>query len=165
MYIRDGAQRVTFIGKTDTDGTKLSIVPAKEKLEGNESVPKLFSDLPCEAQYVPYYNDGSTVYLTPNGAGDEKYLSDTSLLENGNDKFYKMVFKPGHTVTWANDDGSVLEEDKGMYYDGMVPEYNGDTPTKEKDAQYTYTFKGWDKEITGISADTTYTATYSTTIN
>ena len=45
----------------------------------------------------------------------------------------------------------------------MIPEYNGATPTKPADSQYTYTFKGWDKAVVAAVADATYTAVYEQT--
>ena len=69
-----------------------------------------------------------------------------------------------YTVTWVNDDGTVLETDTDVPY-GARPQYDGATPTKAATAQYTYTFADWDKEFTTVTGDVTYTATYNAEVN
>ena len=66
-----------------------------------------------------------------------------------------------YTITWANYDGTVLETD--TVTEGTVPTYDGATPTRAADGQYTYTFKGWDKTVVAAVADATYTAVYEQT--
>ena len=68
---------------------------------------------------------------------------------------------PTYTVTWLNDDGSLIDTTTVAY---------GETPThadatKTATAQYTYTFAGWDKEIVAVTGDATYTATFDATVN
>ena len=63
------------------------------------------------------------------------------------------------TVRFNNYDGSELLS-VGVTV-GVTPEYTGCTPTREGDAVYSeYTFNGWDREITAVTGDTTYTATF-----
>ena len=92
------------------------------------------------------YADGATVNLT----------EDTTL--------YAQWEIQKFTVTWVNDDGTELEKDENVEY-GTTPEYNGETPTKAGDAQYTYTFSRWDPEISKVTANITYKAVYDQTVN
>jgi len=60
-----------------------------------------------------------------------------------------------YTVTWVVD-GS---EEKQTYDYGALPVYDG-TPTKESDPEKSYTFSGWDKELSPVTGDATYTAVF-----
>ena len=77
------------------------------------------------------------------------------------DETYYALFEETlntYTVTWKNGD-TILEIDEFVEY-GETPEYNGSTPTKEANETYTYTFIGWDKEISKVTSDVTYTAKF-----
>lgn len=63
------------------------------------------------------------------------------------------------TVIWKNYDNSILEVDENVKK-GTVPTYDGDTPTRENDDLYTYTFNGWDPEVGPIYKNTSFVATF-----
>ena len=66
------------------------------------------------------------------------------------------------TVTWIVD-GETVATEKVAY--GATPVFKGETPAKAADAQFTYTFTGWDVEAAPVYADTTYTAQFDSTVN
>ena len=67
-----------------------------------------------------------------------------------------------YSVKFVNEDGTVLQEDVLLY--GETPVYEGKTPEKEADAQYSYKFDKWDNEIKAVEGDQVYTATYQSTV-
>ena len=67
-----------------------------------------------------------------------------------------------YTVTWENDDHTILETDEYVPY-GETPRYDGKTPEKAPTKEYTYTFDGWNREIAAVTGKVTYTAVYKAT--
>ena len=63
------------------------------------------------------------------------------------------------TVTWKNDDGSILAIDN--VEEGSLPNYEGELPTKPDNDKFTYTFNGWSPEIVPVKGNATYIAQYS----
>ena len=68
-----------------------------------------------------------------------------------------------YTIKWVNWDGSEVRTDTEVPY-GTELEVPAD-PTREADAQYTYTFKGWTPEVKTVTGDATYRATYTKEAN
>ena len=66
-----------------------------------------------------------------------------------------------YLIIWQNYDGTVLRSER--INNGETPRYTGDVPTRPSDGTYTYTFIGWDKDITSATADTVYVAQYKAT--
>lgn len=67
-----------------------------------------------------------------------------------------------HTVKYVSDGNTIFEE--SVLVGLETPTISN--PTKNADAQYTYTFVGWDAPISDtVIADVTYTAVYTNTIN
>lgn len=69
------------------------------------------------------------------------------------------IQRPLYTIVFKNYDGTVLQT--AEYYYGDNVSYNNATPVRAEDAQYTYTFAGWDKTISSASGDTVYTAKFT----
>ncbi|MCQ2361403.1 MAG: hypothetical protein MJ009_08035, partial [Paludibacteraceae bacterium] len=69
---------------------------------------------------------------------------------------------PKYQVQFLNEDGTLLFE--GEFDLGSTPVYGGETPTKAETEQYTYSFKGWNPEITTVTGDAVYTAEYTSTL-
>ncbi len=64
-----------------------------------------------------------------------------------------------YTITFKNYDGTILQESKWEY--DSLPCYNGETPVREMDGEYIYTFSGWDSQIVKATEDKEYIAQYA----
>ena len=76
------------------------------------------------------------------------------------DKSYTAVYdaqRRSYTVTWLNEDGSVLDAETLLY--GETPERVG--PEREATAEFTYTFTGWTPEVSAVTRDVSYTAAFA----
>ena len=75
-----------------------------------------------------------------------------------------------HTIYWRNENGTDIEVDHNQPY-GATLEYNSATPTKNADAEYSYTFDGWSATQGGavvplpatVSGDAAFYAHFSKT--
>ena len=103
------------------------------------------------------FNLAEHACYAPIGLNTPVYLDDSAV--NGS---VTVIAAPVYTINFVNYDGSLLYTTTAAY--GYTPEYVGDTPTREADAQYYYTFAGWTPAIGTADADATYTATYTEVI-
>ena len=116
------------------------------------------------AKVEPVTNQGKTGYTFKYWSiekGGEEYNFNTLVTENIT--LYAVYNINKYTVTFKNYDGSTLQEETLEYR--ALPKYKGEVPTREKTKEYTYTFKGWDKEITEVTNNQEYIATYTETKN
>ena len=112
--------------------------------------------------------NGTTITATPTAATaqytyDFDHWNNVPATVTGNISDIEAVFTRTtntYTITWNNWTGANLETDLGVEY-GATPTYNGATPMKAEDENYTYSFSGWDPAIAPVTGDATYTAQFA----
>ena len=72
---------------------------------------------------------------------------------------YTDQLKSAYTVTFVNWNGAELQS--GSVATGTIPSYSGATPAKPSIQDEAYEFAGWTPDITAVSADAVYTATFT----
>ena len=99
--------------------------------------------------------DSSTIEYA---AGDPVFVD-----ANGDNDLYAVWQVKTYTIKWVNWDGSEVRTDTKVPYgtELKAPE----DPTREADAEYTYTFASWTPEIETVTGDAVYTAVYDKTVN
>ena len=73
---------------------------------------------------------------------------------------FNILPRPTYTITWQYDNGSLIDQTACLF--GEIPTHVD--PTKPANAQYTYTFKGWDPAVVSVTGDATYTAQFDSTL-
>ena len=98
--------------------------------------------------------------------GNVEYQPNTKVFVDatGDNNLYAVWQVKTYTVKWVDDDGTTLIYQKDYEY-GAMPQFEGVEPTKAADAQYTYTFKGWNKDYTEVKGNQTYVAVYDKVVN
>lgn len=153
---------VVFNGETYTDVQVVADIPMVtytvtwvgvngEELEKDENVP--FGTTPSFDSETP---------VKPADAYNYRFVGwSPELSPVTGDVTYTARFVTLYTVTWVVGDRTFTQND---YCYGERPVFNSSTD-KPGDAQYSYTFIGWDKEITSVTDNVTYTALYEQTTN
>lgn len=124
------------------------------------------TSLTCEAEtplplgYSVFYNVNKSIPVYVHASSISAYKAASQWKD-----FTNIQPIPGEKlkITWQNEDGTILKENMEEY--GVMPIYDGMTPTKTATQQYTYTFKGWEPEVVAVSEDAIYTATFDATLN
>ena len=94
-------------------------------------------------------DNGNKINLIPKGT-----FGNITLYAKWEINKYSVKFYNGNNLLYTD----VVEH-------GGTARYVGSTPAKEKDAQYTYTFNGWDKTLTNVTSNFSTYAQYSTQLN
>ncbi len=129
----------------------------------NEDGTELEKDENVQPGTMPTYN-GEEPTKAPTAQYSYTFAGWTPAVEAvSGDVVYTATFTESlnsYTVTWKNDDGTELEKDENVPY-GTTPTFDGAEPTKPSTAEKNYIFSGWTPEISAVSGDVTYTATFA----
>ncbi len=141
------------------DGTEL----ASEMVEENKNPVYAGTPRPTRASTAQY-----TYTFTGWTDGTANYAADEPLPPATADVTYTATYSSTvnrYDVTFVDEDGTTVLKAATAYDYGTVRSEIAlpADPTKTQDAQYTYAFAGWTPEITAVTADATYTATYTAT--
>ncbi len=92
----------------------------------------------------------------------DSYIS-TDLIGTANSSAGKLIGKNYiqglYTITWIIENQTTYS----TFTAGTIPTFEG-TPEKQNTAQYTYTFNGWDKTLTAVTGNETYTAVFTESV-
>ena len=132
---------------------------------------------------VTFYNDDKSVYDSrtwsygttpscsePTKSGSDQYTYKflgwgNGILPVAGDTSYTAVFDTivnRYAVDYYNGEQFILRDSVAY---GVVPVYAGETPTKAADAQYSYTFNGWNNPLVAVKGDAIYKAEFTPTLN
>ena len=113
---------------------------------------------------MPYYDNWETPYLPSTAEYDYEFTGWTpELTAVTADITYTATYnaiKRSYLIFFYDEDYSTLLHSEYMEY-GVMPEYNGMTPTKPSTNEYDYTFSGWSPELQAVSGEASYYATYT----
>ena len=104
---------------------------------------------------------GIQVYWNLSNTGSTNGIIWVSKIEYLTDADDAATLWPMYNISFVNWDGFVLQS--FPVRENTMPVFEGVTPVRAADAEYTYAFSGWSPEIVAATADAVYTAQYTAT--
>ena len=135
-FYESGIKKLTFKGNNLTTNTEPGYAWDRFFTDANIYVP------------LPFTLDGTVLSSYEEAA--------QALAHNGNRVY---CVNDNATVKWKDYDGTVLETDENAVQ-GVIPTYDGETPSRASDNTNAYYFTGWTPEPVEVVGDMVYTATY-----
>ncbi len=139
----------TYANTTTTPYRYNTAITGMAVNQPNNATQNLFIKGGTFSQYDPQLGDDSGAMTD---FTDDGFVA----IDDGNGNW---VVQPGYNVTFADEDGSVLETQRVPA--GETPVYGGAAPAKASTDSAVYAFAGWTPAIVAAAADTTYTAQFS----
>lgn len=163
-FITNGGNEVIKAGTKEADGGTFNIYGGTFIKNGGDPLFPVMNKAANNA--VIEITGSNTVVKKDEAAGASKVL-DTILKAESPSAADAISFAEGkleykfnvYTVTWEIEGVKTTEE----YNKDAIPSYKGEAPTKAADAENTYTFSGWDKELAAVTADITFVANFTAT--
>ena len=156
-----GACAYPFAGSTMTieSGTYANTTTTPYRY--NTAITGMAVNQPNNATQNLIIKGGSFSQYDPQLGDDSGFMTDFTdegfvAIDDGNGNW---VVQPGYNVTFADEDGNVLETQRVPA--GETPVYGGAAPAKASTDSAVYAFAGWSPAIVAAAADTTYTAQFS----
>lgn len=169
----------TYIFIFDTDEKRLTVNYFPKGVDPNEPINPtieeytvIFKDYDGKVLDTQVVLEGSSAVApeAPQREGDEKYHYvfigwDTPFTSVNEDLTVTAMYEQKvneFEVTFLDYDDTILSIQSIPYGESAVEPA---TPQREGDAQYSYTFAGWDSDFTNVTKDITVTALYDTSVN
>ena len=91
---------------------------------------------------------------------DEAAVNNLTAEDGATIKLYTQWKTKKYTITWKDGDGNVIKTEQVEY--GKTPAYEGDTPSKTADDQFTYEFNNtWSPAVAAVTEDAEYAAQFT----